>query len=140
MFHCYATIRFVERGRRYVIKSRLVKPLELCEKALIVEKLVSEARRMGVHICLLLLDKGFYSHEVIRKLKALRVNFLTAVPKNKRVKEAVTGILRNQKGAGEKVQPREDVRDRLLQPNDPQAEEEEEEPEEHPPALRGIRH
>jgi len=43
----------------------LVKRLELCEKAKIVEELVTEARRRGAHIRLLLLDKGFYSHEVI---------------------------------------------------------------------------
>jgi len=98
MFHCYAAIRLVERGRRYVVKSRLVKPLELCEKALIVEELVGEARRMGVHIRLLLLDKGFYSHEVIRKLKALRVNFLIAVPKNRRVKEAILEYFRTGEG------------------------------------------
>jgi len=64
-FHCYAAIRIVENGRRYVIKSRLVKPLELCEKTKIVEELVTEARRQGVYIRLLLLDKGFYSSEVI---------------------------------------------------------------------------
>ena len=40
-FHCYAAIRLVERGRRYVIKSRLVTPLDLSEKAQIVEELVT---------------------------------------------------------------------------------------------------
>jgi len=89
LFHCYAAIRLVERGRRYVVKSRLVRFLELCEKELIVEELVLRARRQGVRIRLLLLDKGFYSHEVIMKLRALRVNFLIAVPKNRCVKEAM---------------------------------------------------
>ena len=51
---------------------------------------------MGVHIRLL--DKGFYTHEVVRKLKALRVNFLIAVPKNRRVKEAILEYFRTGKG------------------------------------------
>jgi hypothetical protein len=97
-FHCYAALRLVEMGRRYVVKSRLVTPLELCEKAKIVEELVTEARRQGVHIRLLLLDKGFYSGEVIETLKALRVKFLIAVPKNSRVKEAIMGYYRTGEG------------------------------------------
>ena len=96
-FHCYAAIRIVERGRRYVIKSRLVKPLELSEKDKIVEELVTEARRQGVHIRLLLLDKGFYSHEVIETLKARRVKFLIAAPKNSRVKAAILDYFRTGK-------------------------------------------
>jgi len=96
-FHCYAAIRIVERGRRYVIKSRLVKSLELCEKAKIVEELVTEARRLGVHIRLLLLDKGFYSQEVIETLRALRVKFLIAAPKNSRVKAAILDYFRTGK-------------------------------------------
>ena len=97
-FHCYAAIRIVENGRRYVIKSRLVKPLELCEKTKIVEELVTEARRQGVHIRLLLLDKGFYSGEVIETLKALGVKFLIAAPKNSRVKEAILDYYRTDTG------------------------------------------
>ncbi len=88
-FHCYAAIRLVEKDRRYAIKSRLVKPLELCEKDRIVEELVTDAKRQGVHIRLLLLDKGFYSHEVIKTLKALGVKFLIPAPKNSSVKEAI---------------------------------------------------
>ena len=49
---------------------------------------------MRVHIRLLFLDKGFYSHEVIRKLKTLRVNFLIAIPKNRRMKEAILEYFR----------------------------------------------
>jgi len=97
-FHCYAAIRLVERGRRYAIRSRLVTPLELSEKAKIVEELVTEAKRQGVHILLLLLDKGFYSQEVIKTLKALGVKFLIAVPKNRRVKEAILNYYRTGKG------------------------------------------
>ena len=96
-FHCYAAIRLVERGRRYVIKSRLVKPLELCEKDKIVEELVTEAKRQGVHIRLLLLDKNFYSHEVMETLKALGVKFLIAALKNSRVKAAILDYFRTGK-------------------------------------------
>lgn len=97
-FHCHASIRLVERGRRYTIKSRLVTWLELNEKAKIVEELLSEARRHGVHTRLLLLDKGFYTREVIEKLNTLRVRFLMAVPKNERVKEAILDYYRTGKG------------------------------------------
>ena len=97
-FHCYAALRLVERGRRYVVKSRLVTPLELCEKARIVEELVIEARRRGVRIRLLLLDKGFYSGEVIEKLKSLGVKFLIAVPRNSRVKEEIMDYYRTGEG------------------------------------------
>lgn len=97
-FHCYAALRLVEGGRRYVIKSRLVTPLELCEKAGIVEELVTEAKRQGVRIRLLLLDKGFYSHEVIETLKALGVKFLVAVPRNNRVKQVILDYFRTGKG------------------------------------------
>lgn len=97
-FHCYAAIRLVERGRRYIIKSRLVTHMELDEKAKIVEELLTEARRQGVHIRLLLLDKGFYTSEVMEKLKALRVRFLMAVPKNERVKEAILHYYRTGEG------------------------------------------
>ena len=97
-FHCYAAIRLVERGRRYVIKSRLVTPLDLSEKAQIVEELVMEARRQGLQIRLLLLDKGFYSYEVIKTLKAMEVKFIIAAPKNNRVKEAILDYIRTAKG------------------------------------------
>lgn len=97
-FHCYAAIRLVERGRRYVIKSRLVTQLELSEKAKIVEELVAEARRQGVHIRFILLDKGFYSYEVVKALKALGVRFLIAVPKKRRVKEAILDYYRTGRG------------------------------------------
>ena len=97
-FHCYAAIRLVERGRRYVIKSRLVTPLDLSEKAQIVKELVTEARRQGLHIRLLLLDKGFYSHEVIKTLKAMEAKFIIAAPKNNRVKAAILEYIRTAKG------------------------------------------
>lgn len=97
-FYCYAAVQLVERGRRYVIKSCLVTRLELGEKAKILEELVTVARRAGVHIGLLLLDKGFYSYEVIKALKGLGVRFLIAVPKNERVKEAILDYYRTGKG------------------------------------------
>jgi len=97
-FHCYAAFRLVEMGRRYVVKSRPVTPLELCEKARIVEELIAEAKRQGVRIRLLLLDKGFYSGEVVKALKALRVKFLIVVPRNSRVKEAIMGYYRTGEG------------------------------------------
>jgi len=63
-----------------------------------LEELVTVARRVGVHIGLLLLDKGFYSYKVIKTLKALGVRFLIAVPKNERVKEAILDYYRTGKG------------------------------------------
>lgn len=97
-FHCHASIRLVEGGRRYTIRSRLVTWLELSEKAKIVEELLSEARRQGVHIRLLLLDRGFYTQEVIKTLKAMGIRFLIAVPKNERVKGAILDYYRTGRG------------------------------------------
>lgn len=87
----------VEKGRRYVIKSRSVTSLQLFQKAKIVEELVEEAKRQEAHMRLLLLDKGFYSHEVIKALKALRVKFLIAVPQNSRAKEEILDYFRTGK-------------------------------------------
>ena len=97
-FYCYAAIQLVERGRRYVIKSRPVAQLELSDKPRIVEELVTEARQLGVHIRLLLLDKGFYSGDVIKKLKSMGVKFLIAVPKNSRVKKEIMEFYRSGEG------------------------------------------
>jgi hypothetical protein len=97
-FHCYAAFRLVEMGRRYVVKSRLVTQLELSEKPRIVEELVAEARRRGVRIRLLLLDKGFYSGDVIKKLKSMGVKFLIAVPRNSRVKKEIMDYYRSGEG------------------------------------------
>lgn len=97
-FHCYAALRIVERGRRYVIKSRPVTQLELSEKPRIVEELIAEARRRGVRIRLLLMDKGFYSAEVIQKLKSIGVKFLIAAPKNNRVKKEIMDHYRSGEG------------------------------------------
>ena len=72
--------------------------LELSEKPRIVEELVTEARRRGVHIRLLLMDKGFYSGEVIEKLKSMGVKFLIAVPKGRRVKREVMDHIRSGEG------------------------------------------
>jgi len=97
-FHCYAALRIVERSRRYVIRSRLVTQLELSEKPRIVEELVAEARRRGVRVRLLLMDKGFYSGEVIEKLKSMGVKFLIAVPRGSRVKREIMDHIRSGEG------------------------------------------
>lgn len=53
-----------------------------------------------VRIRLLLRDKGFYSGEVIQKLKALGVKFLVAVPRNSWVMEP-NGLYPIRGGSGE---------------------------------------
>lgn len=45
LLHCYAALRLVEKERQYVIKSHLITPMELSEKARITEELIAEAKR-----------------------------------------------------------------------------------------------
>jgi len=85
--YTYASIDIVEAGRRLTIYSSTVN--QFSEKAEIVEKLISEARARGIHISIVLLDRGFFTISVIQTLKRLSVNFIIPAIKNDRVKEAI---------------------------------------------------
>jgi Transposase DDE domain len=73
-FHAYASAYVVCRGQRFTVA---LTALEYGESmAVVVQRLLGLARKAGVRPRLLLLDRGFYSVEVIRYLQAARVPFL----------------------------------------------------------------
>jgi putative transposase len=85
--YTYASIDIVEAGRRLTIYSSTVN--QFSEKAEVVKKLISEARARGIHISTVLLDRGFFTVNVIQTLKRLGVNFIIPAIKNDKVKEAM---------------------------------------------------
>jgi hypothetical protein len=50
---------------------------QFSEQATIVEKLITKAKARGVHVVMVLLDRGFYTIDVIVKLKTLGVHFIS---------------------------------------------------------------
>lgn len=85
--YTYASIDIVEAGRRLTLYALTVN--QFTEKAQAVEKLVFEAKARGVHIGILLLDRGFFTIDVIETLKRLGVYFIIPAVKNGKVKEAM---------------------------------------------------
>src|SRR5258708_14790898 len=73
-FHAYASAYVVFHGQRFTIA---LTPVEYGEKMKpIVQRLLAIVRKTCVRPGLLLLDRGFYSIEVIRYLQRARVPFL----------------------------------------------------------------
>lgn len=97
-FHCWATLRIVTQGRRFTVTARPVKRSELNEMPKVVKELLDEVKRCGLHVRLVLLDKGFYSKEGIRALKTSGYKFLLAVRRDKDEKEAIMDYFRTRKG------------------------------------------
>ena len=85
--YTYASIDIVEAGRRLTIYSNTVN--QFSEKAEVVEKLLFEARARGIHVSVVLLDRAFFTIDVINTLKRLRVHFIIPAVKNDKVKEAM---------------------------------------------------
>jgi putative transposase len=73
-FHAYATAYVVVRGCRYTLGLRAVHHSD--PWADVVRDLLRQVRAAGVTVRLLLLDRGFYSVDVIRYLQAARCPFL----------------------------------------------------------------
>ena len=81
-FHAYATGYWVKRGRRYTVAlTRVEKGMALVE---VLKCLLQYASRAGIRPSLRLLDRGFYSVEVIRYLQAARRPFIMPVVKRGR--------------------------------------------------------
>lgn len=76
-FHAYATAYVVLKGQRFTVALTAVAKGEPLKG--VVQRLVRQARSVGVKPCLLLLDRGFYSVDVIRYLQAARYPFLMPV-------------------------------------------------------------
>ncbi len=76
-FHAYATAYVVLKGRRFTVALTAVAKGEPLKE--VVQRLLKQARSVGVKPRLLLLDRGFYSVDVIRYLQAARHPFLRPV-------------------------------------------------------------
>lgn len=85
--YCYASIHVVEAGRRLTLYTMTVN--QFTEKAQAVQKLLFEAKARGAHIGILLLDRAFFTIDVIMTLKRLGVHFIIPAVKNDKVKEAM---------------------------------------------------
>ena len=73
-FHAYASAYVVCKGQRFTVALTPVERGEVMKDVL--QRLLAQARRASVRPCLLLLDRGFYSVDVIRYLQVARVPFL----------------------------------------------------------------
>ena len=76
-FHAYATVYLVCKGRRFTVALTPVSKGESMKTVL--QRLLSQAARVGIRPCYVLLDRGFYSVEVLRYLQAARYPFLMPV-------------------------------------------------------------
>jgi len=81
-FHAYATAYVVRKGRRFTVAMTRVLADESMEE--VVQRLLRQASRVGVKLRFLLLDRAFYSVNVIRYLQAARYPFLMPVAKRGR--------------------------------------------------------
>lgn len=73
-FHAYATAYVVLKGQRFTVSLTAVAKSEPLKEVL--RRLLKQASSLGVKPRLLLLDRGFYSVDVIRYLQAARYPFL----------------------------------------------------------------
>jgi Transposase DDE domain len=73
-FHAYATAYVIRKGRRWTVALRPVGHADPWNE--VVRDLLRQARKAGVRVRYLLLDRGFYSVAVIRHLQAARVPFI----------------------------------------------------------------
>jgi putative transposase len=77
LFHAYATAYVIYRGCRWTVALRPVRQGDAW--ADVVRDLLRQAARVGVKARLVLLDRGFYSVDVIRYLQAARYPFIMPV-------------------------------------------------------------
>jgi len=81
-FHAYATCYIVKNKRRYTVALTRVERGESMVE--VIKRLLRRAARAGIRTNLLLLDRGFYSVEVIRYLQAARKPFIMPAVKQGR--------------------------------------------------------
>ena len=73
-FHVYASAYAVRRGQRFTLAVTRVRAAEKMDA--VVARLLRQVRAIGVKVRFLLLDKGFFSVDVVRYLQAARCGFL----------------------------------------------------------------
>ena len=83
----YASIHIVEAGKRLTLYTMPVD--QFTEKADAVATLLEKAKERGVHVKLVLLDRGFFSAQVINRLKNMHVRFVMPAVKYETVKESI---------------------------------------------------
>lgn len=76
-FHCYATLYVIRRGERFTLAADYVLRGDTMKDVL--QRLLAQLRKTGIKIRVLLLDRGFYSIDVVTYLKRARVPFLMPV-------------------------------------------------------------
>lgn len=76
-FHAYATAYVVRKGQRFTVALTYVKNKEPMKD--VVARLLRRIREIGLEPRFVLLDRGFYSIDVIRYLQAARCPFLMPV-------------------------------------------------------------
>jgi putative transposase len=77
-FHAYATAYVIRKGQRFTVALVYVRKGD--DLADVVKELLRQAARAGIKPRYLLLDRGFYSVNVIRYLQAARCPFIMPVP------------------------------------------------------------
>ena len=76
-FHAHATVYVVLKGRRFTVALTAVTKGEAMKD--VVQRLLKQARSVGIKTRLVLLGRGFYSVDVLRYLQAARQPFLMPV-------------------------------------------------------------
>jgi putative transposase len=76
-FHAYASAYIVHKGQRYTVALMAVTRAQTMED--VTKELLRQARKAGIHVRFLVLDREFYSVAVIRYLQAARTPFLMPV-------------------------------------------------------------
>lgn len=83
----YATIDIVEKNQRFTLKAIPLTQLSN-DNATIVNELLEHAMK-HVHVKYVLLDRGFFSIEVLRVLEKLKLEYIMPAVKNDRIKQVV---------------------------------------------------
>lgn len=87
LFYTHASFHIVDRGRRITVFT--IPVYQLDDHATICEELIKAAWIRGIKIRKLLIDRGFYSVDVMNVLDKLKVEFLMPAIKNDRMKRAI---------------------------------------------------
>lgn len=86
--HRWITLSIVEAGLRITIAAIPVNQLNN-DKAKLIRTLLNRAKQLRVNVGCVLLDKGFYSEQVINNLDDMGLLWLMPQPKNPRSKKAM---------------------------------------------------
>ncbi len=78
-FHAYATLAVVHHRQRYELALTFVWADESMNQ--VVQRLVAQARRLGIRIRRAYLDKGFCGEEVFNLLRRRRIPYLIPIPR-----------------------------------------------------------